>query len=160
MAYPKSHRRLSPSANGSNSVSRPISSPTRSFPQVASDPPQVRRTTCNLYRDRKVRCDRVKPECGRCKRTGQACTYSSNNRETAQINLLLQNLHWRLSRCCSLSGHIHSLIPSGVFQSYLSTLTERFWLRRSYSPSRVEVRRTESPKMPGSFSINFRLRTF
>ena len=30
-----------------------------------------RRTTCEQCRDRKVRCDRTKPECGRCKKGGK-----------------------------------------------------------------------------------------
>ncbi|KAL4796578.1 hypothetical protein BDV19DRAFT_360636 [Aspergillus venezuelensis] len=33
------------------------------------------RLTCDTCRERKVRCDRVWPKCGRCVRLGEACGY-------------------------------------------------------------------------------------
>lgn len=66
------------------------------IPQISGDGSHLRRTTCNLCRERKVRCDRVKPACGRCKRMNQTCTYSSSSGDTALINSVLQSLHSRL----------------------------------------------------------------
>ena len=76
----------------------PNTSPTKAFPRIQSDLSRLRQTTCNLCRERKVRCDRDKPECGRCKRIGHACTYPSSGGQTAVINSVLQNLHSRLSK--------------------------------------------------------------
>ena len=84
-----------PNSSHFNSVS--ISATTKS-PEISTNASRLKRATCNSCRERKVRCDREKPECGRCKRMAQACTYSSSNEETAQINSVLASLHSRLSK--------------------------------------------------------------
>ncbi|KAI0154670.1 hypothetical protein GGR57DRAFT_107791 [Xylariaceae sp. FL1272] len=56
----------------------------------------LRRTTCDVCRERKVRCDRTKPECLRCKRFGSVCTYSALDTDAARIQKALNSLSKRL----------------------------------------------------------------
>ncbi|GFF46564.1 hypothetical protein IFM46972_08073 [Aspergillus udagawae] len=57
---------------------------------------QLKRTTCNLCRERKVRCDREKPQCHRCHKSGQTCVYPSENTNNDEIKSALNLLHSRL----------------------------------------------------------------
>ncbi|KAJ2992877.1 hypothetical protein NUW58_g2022 [Xylaria curta] len=52
------------------------------------------RTTCDLCQKRKVRCDRSKPACLRCRKGGQVCTYPAD--EASKINNEFQTLQSRL----------------------------------------------------------------
>jgi hypothetical protein len=57
---------------------------------------------CNPCRERKVRCDREQPTCGRCVRRGHGCTYSGPSKQSItklDLSRLLLNLQDRLSRC-------------------------------------------------------------
>ncbi|PLN82768.1 hypothetical protein BDW42DRAFT_184610 [Aspergillus taichungensis] len=71
-------------------------SPVEPTVQIITNPSYLKRTTCDLCRERKVRCDRGKPQCGRCKRIGQTCTYPSAGGEVARINSELRSLQSRL----------------------------------------------------------------
>ncbi|OQE04967.1 hypothetical protein PENVUL_c028G00235 [Penicillium vulpinum] len=62
--------------------------------QVTSS--QLKRATCNLCRERKVRCDREKPECHRCRKSGQTCVYPSDKTDNDEIKSALNLLHSRL----------------------------------------------------------------
>jgi hypothetical protein len=59
---------------------------------------QLKRTTCNLCRERKVRCDREKPQCHRCHKSGQTCVYPSENTNNDEIKSALNLLHSRLRK--------------------------------------------------------------
>ncbi|KAI0456732.1 hypothetical protein F5B21DRAFT_123371 [Xylaria acuta] len=72
------------------------SSSTELVPQISVSQSRLRRATCNLCRERKVGCDRTKPECRRCMRAGHACTYPSTESEASKLNSALQSLHARL----------------------------------------------------------------
>ncbi|KAF1978071.1 hypothetical protein BU23DRAFT_525735 [Bimuria novae-zelandiae CBS 107.79] len=73
------------------------SSSTNSVPLISISQGQLKRTTCDLCRSRKVACDRNKPECRRCIRSGQQCTYPSTESEVGKLNSALQSLHARLA---------------------------------------------------------------
>lgn len=60
----------------------------------------LRRTTCDVCRERKVRCDRTKPECLRCRRSGTVCAYPSPGADAAEIQQTLQSLSKRLGESC------------------------------------------------------------
>uniref|UniRef100_A0A093VF75 Oleate-activated transcription factor 1 n=1 Tax=Talaromyces marneffei PM1 TaxID=1077442 RepID=A0A093VF75_TALMA len=62
--------------------------------QVTSS--QLKRTTCNLCRERKVRCDREKPQCHRCRKSGLTCVYPSDKTDSDEIKSALNLLHSRL----------------------------------------------------------------
>lgn len=64
--------------------------------QVTSS--QLKRTTCNLCRERKVRCDREKPQCHRCRKSGQTCVYPSDKTDNDEIKSALNMLHSRLRK--------------------------------------------------------------
>ncbi|CRL18492.1 Fungal transcriptional regulatory protein, N-terminal [Penicillium camemberti] len=64
--------------------------------QLFTNLSHLKRTTCDLCRERKVRCDRGKPQCSRCKRTGQKCAYPSASGEVTRINSELRSLQSRL----------------------------------------------------------------
>jgi hypothetical protein len=64
--------------------------------QVTSS--QLKRTTCNLCRERKVRCDREKPQCHRCRKSGQTCVYPSDKTDNDEIKSALNLLHSRLRK--------------------------------------------------------------
>ena len=63
----------------------------------------ARQQTCDVCRDRKVRCDREEPKCGRCVRLRLPCGYSRSTRP-AQDDLLNQmvELQSRLARAEAL----------------------------------------------------------
>lgn len=58
----------------------------------------LKRTTCDSCRERKVRCDRTKPECLRCRRSGIVCTYPSSDADAAKIHQALHSLSKRLGK--------------------------------------------------------------
>jgi hypothetical protein len=60
-----------------------------------------RRLACDPCRDRKIRCDRQQPVCGRCARLRHDCTYSSPSKSTAakqDLSRLLLQMHSRLGK--------------------------------------------------------------
>ncbi|KAH8886312.1 hypothetical protein GQ53DRAFT_845090 [Thozetella sp. PMI_491] len=60
-----------------------------------------RRLACDPCRDRKIRCDRQQPVCGRCARLRHDCTYSSPSKSTAakqDLSRLLLQMHSRLAQ--------------------------------------------------------------
>lgn len=63
----------------------------------------TKRTTCDICRERKVRCDRNKPECVRCRRSGYKCTYLSENTNPVKFSRALAGLNDRLSQSISAS---------------------------------------------------------
>ncbi|KAI9164032.1 Depudecin biosynthesis cluster-specific transcription activator DEP6 [Paramyrothecium foliicola] len=73
---------------------------SRESDQPASGGPN-RRLACDPCRDRKVRCDRQHPVCGRCARLRHDCSYSSPSKQTAakmDLSRLLLTLHSRLTQ--------------------------------------------------------------
>lgn len=61
-----------------------------------------RRLACDPCRDRKIRCDRQQPVCGRCARLRHDCTYSSPAKSTAakqDLWRLLLQVNSRLGEC-------------------------------------------------------------
>ncbi|KAI1381395.1 fungal-specific transcription factor domain-containing protein [Hypoxylon crocopeplum] len=63
--------------------------------------PSAKRLACNPCRDRKVRCDRQHPTCGRCAKLGNNCVYSSPSKQTVSkldLSRLLLTLHSRLEQ--------------------------------------------------------------
>lgn len=59
-----------------------------------------RRIACDICRGRKVRCDRVHPMCGRCRKLGQRCGYTTPRRQdVSKVNMsqALLTLQERLS---------------------------------------------------------------
>ena len=60
-----------------------------------------RKVACDVCRERKARCDRNQPCCGRCNRLGNKCKYSPPERQdTGKIDVsqALETLHSRLGR--------------------------------------------------------------
>ncbi|KAK3386510.1 hypothetical protein B0H63DRAFT_467887 [Podospora didyma] len=65
------------------------------------------RATCDGCADSKVRCDKKRPLCGRCTRTGNACNYSMSLRTgRAAVNRLLQTQPLISDSTSSLSSTI------------------------------------------------------
>ncbi|KAG6354280.1 hypothetical protein INS49_004885 [Diaporthe citri] len=96
----------------------PWDSTTASIPANLPANPQIstlRRTTCDVCRERKVRCDRTKPECLRCRRSGAVCAYPSPDADAAKIQQTLQSLSKRLedaeSRLQSSQPPAHGATP-------------------------------------------------
>lgn len=60
-----------------------------------------RALACNPCRERKVRCDREQPTCGRCVGRGHECTYSGPSKLSItklELSRLLLNLQERMSQ--------------------------------------------------------------
>lgn len=60
-----------------------------------------RRIACDICRGRKVRCDRVHPVCGRCRKLGHKCGYTAHRKpDTVKPNIsqALISLHERLGK--------------------------------------------------------------
>ncbi|QGA22083.1 hypothetical protein EYB26_009797 [Talaromyces marneffei] len=60
-----------------------------------------RRIACDICRGRKVRCDRVHPVCGRCRKLGHKCGYTAHRKpDTVKPNIsqALISLHERLAQ--------------------------------------------------------------
>ncbi|KAH7253399.1 fungal-specific transcription factor domain-containing protein [Fusarium solani] len=55
------------------------------------------RQACTVCRDRKVRCDRVQPSCGRCLRLHERCSYDSSSGPT-DLSRQVRGLQARLER--------------------------------------------------------------
>lgn len=92
-----------PSNEPSSSVMLPSAQPEGSSSHTAGHdrPPEAsaKRLACNPCRDRKVRCDRQHPTCGRCTKLGNNCVYSSPSKQTVSkvdLSRLLLTLHNRL----------------------------------------------------------------
>jgi len=60
-----------------------------------------RKVACDICRERKARCDRNQPFCGRCIRLGNKCKYSPRERQEAEkfdVAHALETLNSRLGR--------------------------------------------------------------
>ncbi|KAJ5817282.1 hypothetical protein N7447_009515 [Penicillium robsamsonii] len=73
-------------------------------PSSGSSTPK--RLACDACRDRKIRCDKQRPVCGRCTKVGISCRYSSRARPTpskTDLSRFLVTLNNRLSQftCCA-----------------------------------------------------------
>lgn len=63
----------------------------------------VRRVACDVCRERKVRCDKGQPHCGRCGRLGHICRYTTSRKQYASkldISDALLTLNARLGKYC------------------------------------------------------------
>ena len=59
----------------------------------------TRRIACDVCRDRKVRCDKAQPQCGRCQRLGHYCSYMTFRRmSTLDVPQAILKLHSRLGK--------------------------------------------------------------
>ena len=61
----------------------------------------VRRVACDVCRERKVRCDKGQPHCGRCGRLGHICRYTTSRKQNASkldISDALLTLNARLGK--------------------------------------------------------------
>ncbi len=77
------------------------SAETYEKPQSASEEASTKKLACNPCRERKVRCDREQPACGRCARRGHGCTYSGSSKQAItklDLSRLVLNLQERLSQ--------------------------------------------------------------
>ncbi|KAL8653890.1 MAG: hypothetical protein Q9210_001841 [Variospora velana] len=57
-----------------------------------------KRLACDKCRERKVRCNREQPVCGRCARLGQNCQYTTPAKQYSDLSPLLLTLHSRLEQ--------------------------------------------------------------
>ncbi len=81
--------------------------------------------SCNACRDRKLKCDRNKPSCGKCLRTGRECTYPE--RKTAAIGSrrnYAKALEARLGENQPFS-HAHTLPNLAIIGAIESKLASR-----------------------------------
>lgn len=92
------------SSNGDKE--RPAETPTNT---------SLKRLACDGCRERKVRCDRQHPSCGRCARLGHNCNYSGPSKQAASKldwSQLLLTLHSRLSEFLPLKINCNSVYCS------------------------------------------------
>lgn len=102
-----------------STVAAPWQSTAASVP-VNPQASTLRRTTCDVCRERKVRCDRTKPECLRCRRSGSVCAYPSPDADAAKIQQTLQSLSKRLGESrLPLLAPPRPLPLIGISQKYL-----------------------------------------
>jgi hypothetical protein len=105
---------ITPRRNAMNTMaSLSPSGKPQSQTQVTSS--QLKRTTCNLCRERKVRCDREKPQCHRCRKSGQTCVYPSDKTDNDEIKSALNLLHSRLRKYAPDAGSLVNFSFSVVF---------------------------------------------
>lgn len=74
---------------------------TRSPPASATQSGISKRLACDNCRERKVRCNREQPRCGRCTRLGHSCKYTTpGKQQSSQVDVskLLLMLHSRLEQ--------------------------------------------------------------
>ncbi|RYC56027.1 hypothetical protein CHU98_g10180 [Xylaria longipes] len=97
----------------------------------------LRRTTCDVCRERKVRCDRTKPECLRCRRFGSVCTYPSPDADAARIHKTLHDLSKRLEDAESrLQSHQPS--PLSASEGQIQDFNAIEWPSLRFSPDAGE----------------------
>lgn len=143
-----------PNHNGPHAVS----SPTKPFLQLGNDQSRLKRTTCDLCRERKVRCDRGKPECGRCKRVGQQCVYPSSYSESKDLNSVLQSFHSRLSKYAAACVNPQAVVPKKPWspthilpvQTEANLMAQAQTVPNSHSRSNSHTRKTIQSQ--GAFS--------
>ncbi|KAH7319621.1 hypothetical protein B0I35DRAFT_429421 [Stachybotrys elegans] len=97
------HRQGTTSAalNMPRGVQADVSSANRDADQQPESTGPSRRLACDPCRERKVRCDRQQPSCGRCARLRHECSYSSPSKQTTaktDLSRLLMTLHSRLTQ--------------------------------------------------------------
>lgn len=79
----------------------------------------ARRIACDVCRDRKVRCDRSQPRCGRCRRLGHVCRYTASKKQAAsklEISEILWTLNARLGNYVNHPLHSSGLSPAKRFR--------------------------------------------
>ena len=84
-------------------------------PAGTSTNTSLKRLACDDCRERKVRCDRQHPSCGRCARLGNNCNYSGPSKQAAlkvDWPQLLLTLHSRLSEFLPLKINCDSVYCS------------------------------------------------
>ena len=91
---------------GPNNKSGPLGKEKRSHPR--SSPTATpnggggKKLACDNCRERKVRCNREQPVCGRCTRLGHKCRYTApvakQNQSHTEMSRLLLTLHSRLAQ--------------------------------------------------------------
>jgi len=85
---------------------------------VTHDNRVARRIACDVCRERKIRCDRGQPQCGRCGRLGHRCRYTASKRQEAfklDVPQVLLTLHARLGKSPERCGLFGSAIPGKCF---------------------------------------------
>ena len=95
------------------STTKRTTSPTSQSPPIPSKPAKAaksgngsktgsgRRLACDNCRERKVRCNREQPVCGRCANLGHECRYTTpakQNTSPTDVSRLLLTLHSRLAQ--------------------------------------------------------------
>ncbi|KAI0884525.1 uncharacterized protein GGS22DRAFT_143772 [Annulohypoxylon maeteangense] len=89
---PRSFKKLAPAP------ARPGTEPHVSLPAQGARK-NITRNACSPCKNKKAKCDGIRPECGRCQKTGDTCLYEVNRRDIAKLQLMsdsdaarLQNL--------------------------------------------------------------------
>lgn len=91
--------------------------------QRSSNAPSLRRLACDACRNRKVRCDRQSPTCGRCVKIGNNCHYSSRARSTPSkmdLSRFLLTMNNRLRTLILSSGLMRPHQGGSVTDEYVS----------------------------------------
>ncbi|KAI0007236.1 hypothetical protein F4779DRAFT_643345 [Xylariaceae sp. FL0662B] len=102
--------------------------------------PQSSRRACEIYRERKVRCDRAVPKCSRCARLGQVCGYGRRSpRDDVPTQLL--KLHDRLSKAEALLS-----IPRNLVDEAVSPMVLDLGIPESVAPKRRQLQ--QAPALP------------
>ncbi|KAK3342081.1 fungal-specific transcription factor domain-containing protein [Lasiosphaeria hispida] len=97
--FPTASTMLPGSANQSASQVRNSSGSTSDGDGQAETSSHAKRLACNPCRERKVRCDRRQPQCGRCAKMEASCHYSSPSKHAmskSDLSRMLIALHGRL----------------------------------------------------------------
>ncbi|GAM40952.1 hypothetical protein TCE0_041f13698 [Talaromyces pinophilus] len=118
-----------------------------------------RRIACDICRGRKVRCDRVHPVCGRCRKLGHKCGYTAHRKpDTVKPNIsqALITLHERLAQTEAQLALTQRAIPHIGPSSNLAA-------RAMDSQLRLSIDHTESQLPSGMVSpgeLNFQYEPF